>query len=134
MDELYDALASYGDDSELEIISFTGAELTLAVYLDVWRGQKYIISLPNVGHLDISPFIWLGRVCFGDITLLPPNYLDTRWEGLTSEENLRVMKITDPDDELHFFIVYDGQETFKEVADDDPILQGTRIGEHSPRY
>ena len=45
MDELYEALASYGDDSELEVISFTGAELTLAVYLDVWRGRKYIRPL-----------------------------------------------------------------------------------------
>ena len=134
MDELYDALANYGDDSELEIISFAGTELTLALFLDVQRGQKYVISLPNVGHLDISPRIWLGRVHFGGAALLPPNYLDTRWEGWTTEENLRVMKITDQDDELHFFVVYRGQETFKEVADDDPILQGTCMSEYSPRY
>lgn len=134
MDELYEALASYGDDSELEVISFTGAELTLAVYLDVWRGRKYIISLPNVGHLDSSPFTWLGSVFFGDTTLLPPNHLDTRWEGWTSEKNLRVVKITDQDNELHFYVVYNGQETFREVADDDPILQGTRIGEYAIRY
>lgn len=71
MDHIYDALANDGADSELEIISFTGNELVFVVFLDAERGQKYMVSLPHVGHLDVSPFIWLGSVCFGDTTLLP---------------------------------------------------------------
>lgn len=133
MDELYTALANYGDDSELEVISFSGRKLVLAVMLDVWRGQKHLISLSRVGHLDMSPFIWLGSVCFGDTSLLPANYLDTRWEGWSGEESLRVMKITDTN-EHQFYVVYIGQESFREVADNDPILQGTHIGTYSPRY
>ncbi len=110
LSDLYNTLANYGDDSELEITRFAEDELVLLLTLDVANGEKYSITLSHVGHIDIAPHICLGSVVFGSLELLPDNYLDTRWDCWQSESNLRVAKITS-DDHLHYFVIYNGEET-----------------------
>ncbi len=128
MTDFYDVLLNYADDSDLEVISFNASELVFGLYLDVWHGQTYTITLPYVCRADITPWICsLGRIQFGGIGLVPDDYLAGRWSSLNGEQNLRVAKITEYGDEEHFFVVYSGKETFKEVPHNDPILQGTLI-------
>ena len=128
--DFYDVLLNYADDSDLEVISFNTNELVLGLYLDVWNGRTYTITFPNICRVDIVTWICsLGRIQFGDINLIPTEYLAGHWAGLNGETNLRVAKICDQNDEEQFYIAYHGEETFKEVAHDDPILQGTWIRE-----
>jgi len=128
MNDFYDVLLNYADDSDLEVISFNATELIIGLYLDVRHGRTYTITLPNVCRIDIIPWICsLGRIQFGEIDLLPDEYLKGHWSSLLSEQNLRVARIVDQNEEEHFFVVYSGMETFKEVPHDDPILQGTYI-------
>lgn len=110
--DLYNALANYGDDSELEVAHFAESELAFSLSLDVANGEKYTITLPHPGHVDIAPRIFLGSIVFGGLDLLPENYLNTRWNSWQSEDNLKVAKITDEYDK-QYFVVYHGAETIE---------------------
>lgn len=113
---LHDLLNNYADDSELEVNVYNRKNLVLLLTLDVRNGEKYIIDLRNPIHLDMPPYVSLGRIEFGGASLLPENYLEARWRGYFGDEAaLNVVKITD-DEGNEFFIIYSGEQTWMQVA------------------
>lgn len=106
-------LQDYAHDSSLEIISYTSESLDLLVTLDARVDKKHVIRFLNPCFLVMPPSGILHKMEFGDINLLPNNFIETHfscfdWEG--REEDLRVAKI-DIDDNI-FYALYWGRECF----------------------
>ena len=113
MPNIASLLEKQAADSELHIHTLNSKEMVVKISLDVLGNELHNVIIPYPDHIDMPPVVHLGSVHFGDVSLLPANYLSTRRKGYEGdEEKLRVMKIKD-DEGNTFFIIFCGQEVLE---------------------
>ncbi len=106
--DLTDVLADDADDSLLRVVEYNNNRLVLSVRIDVLNGEEHQILLESPIHIDMPPEMMLGKIVFGDSSLLPKGYTSSRNKGYEGDEvDWRVMKIID-DSENDFYGVYFG--------------------------
>ena len=114
MKDLHTILCDYADDSRLEVAAYDGEQLRLRLALDSQGGKQYVLLIPKPVHLDMPPVVMLGSIEFGDQSLLPSGYADSRYRGYEGDEDSwRVMKVTD-DEGNRYFVVYSEKEIIDE--------------------
>lgn len=109
--ELRDTLSRYAHDAELKVIELFENRITLSVTLPSRGGETWMIRSDDVVHLDMCPFITLGHIEFGGLSLLPLSYLDSRnldYGG--DKETYRVLHFVDNDDKDGYLILYGNEE------------------------
>ncbi|GAF85194.1 unnamed protein product [marine sediment metagenome] len=117
---MQDTLSKYADDAELKIIELDENRITISVSLPSCGGETWLIRSDDVVHLDMSPFITLGHIEFGGLSLLPPSYIDSRDIDYGGErENYRVLRLVDVDDKDGYLVLYGNEEI---------IIKGTVLG------
>ncbi len=112
-----DTLISYGDDSEVTVLSWNSGELVLRVRIDVAGGEIWLIRISNVMHVDMPWNFMLGHAAFGGVELLPQDYLGSRNRGYEGDEDqYHVICFTDQDENAYFVIAYEPERFEKETT------------------
>lgn len=112
MKEIINALEKFADDAAIEI-KLNGSDiLVLFIEFPARGNEKWTLKIEGVVHLDMGTTFILGFTKFGDLTLLPDGYTESRNfdHGLT-QDKYKVIKFTDSDSKQHI-IVYLGSLTF----------------------
>ena len=113
----HDTLSKSADDAELKVIELHGSRITISVSLPSRGGETWLIRSNDVVHLDMSPFMTLGHIAFGGLSLLPASYIDSRNLDYGGEkEKYRVLRIVDVDDKDGYLILYGSEEIIAQVT------------------
>ena len=103
----HDTLSKYADDAELKVIELYENRLTISVSLPSRGGETWLIRSDDVVHLDMSPFMTLGHIEFGGLSLLPPSYIDSRnLDHGGEKDNYRVLHFVDMDEKAGYLVIY----------------------------
>jgi len=116
MNEIKSTLEKYADDTDVSVRSFDSTALSLDVLVASRGNEKWIMTVNGVIHLDLSPSFILGKEEFGNIDLLPDNYMQSRnfdFGGDVSKYN--VIKFVDVDGNYHIVVFY-GEESIVKVS------------------
>jgi|GEM_PF-4873473 len=102
-----DTLSKYADDAELKVTELHRNKITISVSLPSCGGETWLIRSDDVVHLDMSPFMILGAIEFGGLSLLPLSYTDSRNLDYGGEtDKYRVIQFTDVDEKCGFLVLY----------------------------
>ena len=108
MKEIYDTLWKYAAAAKVQITSFDTTKLILSISIPSRGNEVWKISIPELIHFDMNPEFTLGRIEFGDISLLPIDYINERNLDYGGDsKNYRVIKFTDIDEKNHYIISYE---------------------------
>ncbi len=115
MKEIINTLENFADDAAIEISRFDSESLVLSIEFPSRGNEKWTLKIKNTIHLDMGTAFILGSTKFGDLTLLPEGYIESRNfdHGLTKDK-YKVIQFTDLDLKKHH-IIYLGNLTFIRV-------------------
>ncbi len=109
--DTHETLFKYAADAELRVLELHGTKITLSVSLPSRGGENWLIRSDDVVHLDLSPFMILGRIEFGGLALLPDSYIESRNLDYGGEdEKYRVLRFIDIDDKEGYLVLYGDEE------------------------
>jgi hypothetical protein len=109
--EMYDTLSKYAHDAELRVIELHENRITISVSLPSLGGEIWLIQSDDVVHLDMCPFMTLGYIEFGGLSLLPSSYTDSRnFDYGGEKEKYRVLHLVDVDDNDGYLVIYGTEE------------------------
>jgi hypothetical protein len=115
---MHDTLSKYAHDAQLKVIELYENRITISVSLPSRGGETWLIRSDDVVHLDMCPFMTLGHIEFGGLSLLPPSYIDSRNLDYGGEkEKYRVLRIVDVDDKDGYLILYGNEEIITHGTD-----------------
>ena len=110
---MHETLSTYADDAEIEIVEFHGSKITISISIPSNSGETWLIHSDDVVHIDMCPVMTLGRIYFGDLTILPPAYSKSRNLDYGGEkEKYRVIHFVDVDGKNGYLVLY-GNEIIK---------------------
>ena len=108
---MHETLSKYADDAELKVIELHENRIAISVSLPSLGGETWLIRSDDVVHLDMSPFMTLGHIEFGGLSLLPPSYSDSRNLDYGGEKDkYRVLRLVDVDDKDGYLVLYGNEE------------------------
>ena len=108
---IHDTLSKYADDAELKVIELNENSITISISLPSCGGETWLIRSYDVVHLDMSPFMYLGHIEFGGLSLLPTSYMESRNFDYGGEEgNYRVLHLVDYDGNDGYLVLYGNEE------------------------
>jgi len=108
---MHETLSKHADDAELKVIELYRNRITISVSLPSCGGETWLIRSDDVVHLDMSPFMILGHIEFGGLSLLPPSYTDSRNLDYGGEtDKYRVVRFMDVDDKYGYLVLYGDEE------------------------
>lgn len=111
-----ETLTKYGHDSEVEVTSFDGRDLTMRIEVDSHDGELCLLKFRDVMHIDLDPRFDLDHVDFGGPELLPEGYLARLdLESSADRDFIRVARFTDQDDLLHYVLSYQREGEITDV-------------------
>ncbi len=109
--EMHDTLLKYAHDAELKVIELHENKITISVSLPSHGDEIWMIQSDDVVHLDMCPFMTLGHIEFGGLSLLPPSYIDSRnFDYGGDKETYRVLRFVDVDDKYGYLVLYGNEE------------------------
>lgn len=115
MKEIINTLENFADDTAIEISRGNSKSLVLWIELPSRGNEQWNLMIKGVVHMDMGTAFILGSTKFGDLTLLPEGYTESRNfdHGLTKDK-YKIIQFTDLDLKKHT-IVYHGELLFKRI-------------------
>lgn len=115
MKEILNALENFADDAAIEIRRIDSDSLLLRVELPSRDNEQWDLMVEKVVHLDMNTDFILGHTTFGNSTLLPEGYIESRnFDHGLAMDDYKIIKFTDVDSKQHF-ITYLGNLTLMRV-------------------
>ncbi len=109
--KIHDTLTKFAHDAELKVIKLHENRITISVSLPSRGDETWKIRSDDVVHLDMCPFMMLGHIKFGGLSLLPPSYIDRRNLDYGGDKKAyRVLHFVDVDDKDGYLVLYGNEE------------------------
>jgi len=123
MKKVINTFEKFADDAAIEIIRSDADSLVLCVEFPSRGNEKWIMRIESIVHMDMGTAFILGSTRFGDLTLLPDGYTESRnFDHGSTQDKYKVIKFTDSDLKQHF-IVYLGDLTFHRIKKAEPSMR-----------
>ena len=113
--DIHDALTKYADDAEVTVTELSEHRISVSVSLPSCGNSVWLIRSADVIHLDMCPAMTLGHIEFGNLSILPPSYVESRnFDYGGQETEYRVIHFVDNDDKHGYLVLYGKEEIVAE--------------------